>query len=195
MHSNSLSVHLHGRNSITLLLTPSSSYLLYSFLQDSYPVPTLWLPSLPISVSFSPFLFSFLLCLLKQSQDVAHTHVVHSHSCHAFFTYCKCLNVHGETAGTAERPTTHEPIHTLLTPPNHKFLTASVWSMWTNNPTASLLNLCAGWATSVHTHSHFLCTTRTYRTVYIQPLTHYFHTNSANSCSHHTWLYHTYEAL
>lgn len=77
----------------------------------------------------------FLLSLLKQIQDVVHTHVVHSHSCHAFFTYCKYLNVHGETAGTAERPTIRDPIHTnshthtANTPTPTKFLTASVWSV------------------------------------------------------------------
>ncbi len=70
---------------VRLLLHPPSTWWLFFFI-----------------TLFHSF-FNSLSLFQRQRQDVAHTHVVNNHSCHAFFTYCKCLEVHGETTGIKER--------------------------------------------------------------------------------------------
>ncbi len=74
---------------VRLLLHPPSTWWLFFFI-----------------TLFHSF-FNSLSLFQRQRQDVAHTHVVNNHSCHAFFTYCKCLEVHGETTGIKERSIIH----------------------------------------------------------------------------------------
>lgn len=79
-------------------------FLLFSFVEASAL-------RLNAVTSFSRTLFQSFFnappLIHRQRQDVAHTHAVNDHSCHAFFTYCKCLEVHGEAVGIETTSTFH----------------------------------------------------------------------------------------